>query len=78
MKCVPPHTVANYWIACKILSLEQMHDLEVGVRRNERNCLTSSHATTGVLQEVIDDLSSLLAILGKSLVVDKNHPIPML
>ncbi len=78
MKSVPPHTVTNSWIACKILSLEQMHDLEVGVRRNGRNSLTSSQAAAGVSQEVIDELSSLLANLGKSLVVDKNHPNPML
>ena len=55
-----------------------MHDLEVGVRRSRRESLTSSHATTGVSDEVIDELSSHLANLGKSLAVNKNHPIPML
>lgn len=78
LKAVPPHTVSNCWIACKILTLEQMHDLEVGMRRNNRDSNTRTQATAGVSQEVIDELSSLLSNLGKSLAVNKNTPIPML
>jgi hypothetical protein len=55
-----------------------MHDLEIGVRRNNRDSSTRAHATAGVSQEVIDELSSLLSNLGKSLAVNKSNPIPML
>ena len=55
-----------------------MHDLEIGVRRNNRDSSTRAHATTWVSQEVIDELSSLLSNLGKSLAVNKSNPIPRL
>ena len=78
LKAIPPHTVANCWVACKILTLNQMHDLETGIRHGYRDDLTRAQATAGVSQAVIDELSSLLMNLGKSLAVDKNNPLQMI
>jgi hypothetical protein len=78
LKAIPPNTVANCWIACKILTLNQMHDLETGIRHGYRDDLTRAQATAGVSQEVIDELSSLLMNLGKSLAVNKNYPLQMI
>ena len=55
-----------------------MHDLEIDMRRNNRDSNTREHATAWVSQEVIDEISSLRSNLGKSLAVNKNNPIPML
>ena len=78
LKAIPPHTVTNCWVACKILTLNQIHDLETGIRHGYRDDLTRAQATAGVSQEVIDELSSLLMNLGKSLAVDKNNPLQMI
>ncbi len=50
-----------------------MHEMETGVRHGYKDDLTRAQATSGVSQEIIDELSSLLMNLGKSLTVNKNN-----
>ncbi len=74
LEAIPLHTVSNCWIACKILTLNQMHELEIGVRHGYMDDLTRAQATAGVSLEIIDELSYLLTNHGMSLAVNKTIP----
>ena len=78
LKSVSSDTVRNCWIACKILTLHQMQDLETGERHNSRSKVTATAATAGVSTQDIEDLSSMLAKLGRSLSRDAHGCVHMI
>lgn len=78
LKAVPAHTVKNCWVACKVLTMQQMQDLETGERHNYWSNNTATAPTAGVSQQDIEDLSALLSNLGKSLTLEGHNSVQML
>ena len=77
MKSVHSHTVKNCWIACKILTLPQMQELESGERHNNRTKSIVTDAVAGVSSQEIEELSSMLSKLGKCLSQEKSKVVSM-
>ncbi len=78
LKSVPCHTVKNCWVACKILTMQQMLELETGDRHNYRSKSNAAAAAGGVSQQDIDELSAMLSKLGKSLAQDGHDAVKMI
>jgi len=78
IKSVPCHTVKNCWVACKILTMQQMLELETGERHNYRSKSNATVATAGVSKQDIDELSAMLSKLGKSLAQDGHDAVKMI
>lgn len=78
MKSVHSYTVKNCWIACKILTLPQIQELETWERHNNKTSTTVAGAVAGVSHQEIEELSVMLSNLGKCLSQRNNHAISMI
>ena len=72
--------VKNCWVATKILTPAMNQELATGLRHNNRVARDESLANPKacVPESVIDELSTMLTNLGKSLSTDPNQPVAMI
>jgi hypothetical protein len=78
LKSVSCHTVKNGWVACKILTMHQILELETGERHNYMSESNAATATFGVSKQAIDELSAMLSKLGKSLAQNGHDVVKMI
>ena len=64
-------------MATKILTPVQMHELETGIKRGNREASIAASAIAGVTSEQMDELTNLLAKLGTSLAAEPDKPVEM-
>ena len=76
-KDVSEATVRNCWVATKILTPVQMHELETGIKRGNREASIAASAIARVTSEQMDELTNLLAKLGTSLAAEPDKPVEM-
>lgn len=75
---VTPATVVNCWVASKILTPAQMHDLETGLRHNGRAASSEGLGnSSSVPPAVLSDLADMLSKLSTKLSADPNNPVRM-
>ena len=74
-----PEVVKNCWVTTKILTPAMNQELATGVRHNNRAARDESSANPKacVPESVIDELSSMLTNLGKSLSSNPDQPVAM-
>ena len=74
MRSTSPDTVKNCWVKCRIKTPAYEEDLRTGTRRDGR---AADDERGGLPAHTVNELSNLLANMGKKLVTNQRSLVPM-